>query len=266
MIKKIESFWKGLVKDRSTISALPPDQYGDRFYQFVEGITMSAEEAQRRELAEAEAQKQAATEDSSAEVTERHGICPWKSHSRPKTPIPPMPTYAPPPPPPPAELPPNAQPTSEKVPAESPQSETESVTAEKHPDGPMPLTEKGEAVQPSGHGQSLAVVDEAVEALSADVRRRLESGSQSPMSAKDVTGPRPATPPKRIPRRNAEGPPTPPKYLKPESADSGYGGLNGTMSDSRESSPKLGRKISRESLNKDLPPIPHAKEAVGLSV
>ncbi len=50
MIKKIEHFWKGLSHDRTQISALPPEQYGDRFYNFVEGITMSAEEA-RREFA-----------------------------------------------------------------------------------------------------------------------------------------------------------------------------------------------------------------------
>src|SRR5690606_40138893 len=47
MIKQIEHFWKGLTNDRTQISALPPEQYGDRFYNFVEGVTMSAEEVHR---------------------------------------------------------------------------------------------------------------------------------------------------------------------------------------------------------------------------
>ena len=45
MIKKIEHFWKGLTNDKTQISALPPDLYGDRFYNFIEGNTMSTEEA-----------------------------------------------------------------------------------------------------------------------------------------------------------------------------------------------------------------------------
>ncbi|OTA88390.1 hypothetical protein M434DRAFT_47115, partial [Hypoxylon sp. CO27-5] len=47
VIKKIEHFWKGLSHDRSQISALPPDEYGDRFIKFMSGITMSPEEAAR---------------------------------------------------------------------------------------------------------------------------------------------------------------------------------------------------------------------------
>lgn len=48
MVKKIENFFKGLSNDRTQISPIPPEGYGDRFISFVKGITMSREEAQRR--------------------------------------------------------------------------------------------------------------------------------------------------------------------------------------------------------------------------
>lgn len=86
MIKKIEHFWKGLSSDRTQISALPPDQYGDRFFNFVEGITMSSEEAQREEIRREQEAMDA--RHSTEERTGKH------KHS-----IPPMPTHLPPIPP-----------------------------------------------------------------------------------------------------------------------------------------------------------------------
>ncbi|KAL7817440.1 phosphatidylinositol-4-phosphate 5-kinase [Trichoderma aethiopicum] len=80
MIKKIEHFWKGLSHDKSKISALPPDQYGDRFYHFIQGITMSAEEA-KRERARRDQEMQAQAQKSRQST------------------IPPMPSHQPPPPP-----------------------------------------------------------------------------------------------------------------------------------------------------------------------
>lgn len=47
-VKRIEHFWKGLRDNRSQISPIPPQQYGDRFLNFVTGITMTKEEAERR--------------------------------------------------------------------------------------------------------------------------------------------------------------------------------------------------------------------------
>jgi hypothetical protein len=47
-VKRIENFWKGLKDNRSQISPVPPQQYGDRFLNFVTGITMTKEEAERR--------------------------------------------------------------------------------------------------------------------------------------------------------------------------------------------------------------------------
>ncbi|KPI44944.1 Phosphatidylinositol 4-phosphate 5-kinase its3 [Cyphellophora attinorum] len=47
-VKRLEHFWKGLSANRSQISPVPPQQYGDRFLNFVTGITMTKEEADRR--------------------------------------------------------------------------------------------------------------------------------------------------------------------------------------------------------------------------
>lgn len=47
-VKRVENFWKGLSANRSQISPIPPQQYGDRFLNFVTGITMTKEEAERR--------------------------------------------------------------------------------------------------------------------------------------------------------------------------------------------------------------------------
>jgi 1-phosphatidylinositol-4-phosphate 5-kinase len=83
MIKKIEHFWKGLSHDKSKISALPPDQYGDRFYHFIQGTTMSAEEAKReRARRDQELALQAQKQERSRQST-----------------IPPMPMHEPPAPP-----------------------------------------------------------------------------------------------------------------------------------------------------------------------
>ncbi|KAJ9145478.1 SAICAR synthase-like protein [Pleurostoma richardsiae] len=70
IIKKIEHFWKGLSHERSQISALPPDQYGERFINFISGITMSEEEA-RREAAEKD--RAAAEAAAAAEALEKEG-------------------------------------------------------------------------------------------------------------------------------------------------------------------------------------------------
>lgn len=86
IIKKIEHFWKGLSSDRTQISALPPDQYGDRFYNFVEGITLSSEAAQREEL----------RREQEAMEARQSGEMRGGKH---KQSIPPMPTHLPPVPP-----------------------------------------------------------------------------------------------------------------------------------------------------------------------
>jgi 1-phosphatidylinositol-4-phosphate 5-kinase len=47
MVKKAEHFWKGLSHNRTQISPIRPQQYVERFIHFLEGITMSKEEADR---------------------------------------------------------------------------------------------------------------------------------------------------------------------------------------------------------------------------
>jgi 1-phosphatidylinositol-4-phosphate 5-kinase len=49
MLKKAETFWKGLSHNRAQISPIPSHNYGDRFMNFIEEITMSKEEAERRQ-------------------------------------------------------------------------------------------------------------------------------------------------------------------------------------------------------------------------
>ncbi|UZP42607.1 hypothetical protein NXS19_010423 [Fusarium pseudograminearum] len=88
IIKKIEHFWKGLSSDKTQISALPPDQYGDRFYHFIEGVTMSTEEAHR----EAERRHQEILEAQRSEAR----VSSWNSRRRSSQPVPPVPTHGPP--------------------------------------------------------------------------------------------------------------------------------------------------------------------------
>jgi 1-phosphatidylinositol-4-phosphate 5-kinase len=47
-VKRLEHLWKGLSHDRTQISPIPPEAYGDRFIEFMTGITMTKEEAERR--------------------------------------------------------------------------------------------------------------------------------------------------------------------------------------------------------------------------
>lgn len=95
MIKKIEHFWKGLSADKTQISALPPEQYGDRFLNFMEGITVSREEAERM------AQEKERTAAEAMAESERQRVPSWNSMSRRSTSnsLPSAPTHQPPAPP-----------------------------------------------------------------------------------------------------------------------------------------------------------------------
>lgn len=46
-VKRAEHLWKGLVSDKHQISPIPPEEYGERFIQFITSITMTKEEAER---------------------------------------------------------------------------------------------------------------------------------------------------------------------------------------------------------------------------
>lgn len=47
IVKKAEHLWKGMSHNKSQISPIPPEAYGDRFIRFITGITMSREEVER---------------------------------------------------------------------------------------------------------------------------------------------------------------------------------------------------------------------------
>jgi 1-phosphatidylinositol-4-phosphate 5-kinase len=47
-VKRLEHLWKGISHDRTQISPVPPEAYGDRFIKFMTGITMTKEEAERQ--------------------------------------------------------------------------------------------------------------------------------------------------------------------------------------------------------------------------
>ncbi|KAI1476032.1 SAICAR synthase-like protein [Daldinia eschscholtzii] len=244
MIKKIEHFWKGLSSDRSQISALPPDEYGERFIKFMSGITMSPEEAAREERDREAAAAQAAAE---MERTKQETLQAPGSSS-----APPAPSYLPPAPP--GMRSPNSpepNPVVEKALKKATKKEKDLAKEEQVPERKITT-----ALSPGARSNShavLPVVEETTEAGSVGGRSRGDSAS----------GSRPYTP--SITERQdgfttlgphgigGRGPPTPPKtsYLDPDHAyeeehkRSGGGGFRFLRS-----------KISRESLGKALPPVP----------
>ncbi|CAG7563111.1 unnamed protein product [Fusarium equiseti] len=232
IIKKIEHFWKGLSSDKTQISALPPDQYGDRFYHFIEGVTMSTEEAHR----EAERRHQEMIEAQRSETR----VSSWNSRRRSSQAVPPVPSHVPPPPPGPRS--PEARETLERANKAAERSERHGFTEDQVPDRVLSTGTAKDTRDSMQHEPILPVVQEAGE------------------NARDDNELRPLTPPKdfnkSLPPTRAP-PPTPPKsgYLGPGSADSGYAGLsNGTASDNN--GPTLRHRVSHDSLNKELPPLP----------
>ncbi|OTB01982.1 hypothetical protein M426DRAFT_74891 [Hypoxylon sp. CI-4A] len=247
VIKKIEHFWKGLSSDRSQISALPPEEYGERFIKFMSGITLSAEEAARdahdREYAAA---MQAAEMEQAKQDTLQ---VPGSSSA------PPAPSYLPPAPP--GMRSPNSpepNPIVEKALKKANKKEKDVAKEEQVPDRKITT-----AVSPGTRQNShavLPVVEETAEAGSVGGLSRTESANDA----------RPYTPspserqagftnlgPHGI---GGRGPPTPPKtsYLETDGSfegrrkRSGSGGSGGFG--------LLRRRISRDSLDKALPPVP----------
>lgn len=299
MIKKLEHFWKGLSSDKTQISALPPHEYGERFMNFISGVTMSAEEAQR-EAQERDAANAAAA--AAGEEPQRAGS--WGSYRRStSTSIPPIPNYQPP-------SPPDALASGQKSPEQEltlQRAEHQAHKSDKHgireedipdrtlktasapPDMAVPAVSKRPPIPGSQHPERresavtgsatvLPVVEEAAEGGST-VERSGSSRSHI-SSALTERDDRPLTPAKDGDERQAgfgnpilsskgRGPPTPPKTatLKPESADSGYGvtgtnqvaanALKGVAGPQKNPMPRS--SISRESLDKALPPLPRSE-------
>ena len=46
-VKRAEHFWKGMSHNKSQISPIPPEDYGERFIKFITGLTMTADETER---------------------------------------------------------------------------------------------------------------------------------------------------------------------------------------------------------------------------
>ncbi|KAI1069069.1 hypothetical protein LB507_006564 [Fusarium sp. FIESC RH6] len=232
IIKKIEHFWKGLSSDKTQISALPPDQYGDRFYHFIEGVTMSTEEAHR----EAERRHQEMIEAQRSETR----VSSWNSRRRSSQAVPPVPSHVPPPPPGPRS--PEARETLERANKAAERSERHVFTEDQVPDRVLSTGTAKDTRDSMQHEPILPVVQEAGE------------------NARDDSELRPLTPPKdfnkSLPPTRAP-PPTPPKsgYLGPGSADSGYAGLSNGKA-SGNNGPTLRHRVSHDSLNKELPPLP----------
>lgn len=267
---------------------------------FISGVTMSAEEAQR-EAQDKDAAKAAAA---ASEQAERVGS--WGSrHRSTSTSIPPIPNYRPPSPPSmlSGQKSPEQEITLQRAERQAHKTESQGIREEDVPDRtlkttsappdlavpsvskrpPPPNSQHMERRESAilGSATILPVVEEDAEAGSTGGRSR----SSHLSNATAESDGRPLTPAKDGDMRqagfgnplfgNGRGPPpTPPKTaygigsaLKPDSADSGYGvtgvGPAGHVKSSSGSQKSLKPRssISRESLDKALPPLPR-REAI----
>ncbi|KAL7619574.1 Phosphatidylinositol-4-phosphate 5-kinase [Parahypoxylon ruwenzoriense] len=249
VIKKIEHFWKGLSSDRTQISALPPEEYGDRFIKFMSGITMSPEEAEKdAQDREAAAALAAETESANQDTLRAPG----------SSSAPPVPSYLPP-------APPGMR--SANSPEPNPVLEKALKKAAKEKDTAIEEQARERkmttAVSPTGGRSSshavLPVVEETAEAGSVGGQSRGDSASES----------RPFTPspterqdgftdlgPHGI---GGKGPPTPPKtsYLEADTIYDGRGKKISSGGGFKFLRQRLSREnLSRSSLDKALPPVP----------
>ena len=134
--------------------------------------------------------------------------------------------------------------------AEAKRTQLHGANEEEVPDRTRAATspsEKRSTMQSNHLEPILPVVEEAAEASSQGTADRPRTPAKND----------PALLPSQLPEL---GPRTPPKtgHLKPDSADSGYG--NGGRH-SLEASPRIRHRISKESLNKELPPLPSDEPA-----
>ncbi|RDA82945.1 hypothetical protein CP532_1442 [Ophiocordyceps camponoti-leonardi (nom. inval.)] len=232
MIKKIEHFWKGLSSDRRQISALPPDEYGDRFFNFIEGVTMSAEEAREREQRIQQEEAEAEAREASAAARSSHlGIPPMPDHQPPAPPV--------------ASSTREGQETLEMASREARRTSAKGASEQDVPERTLraPVTTATSDKRDSLHEPILPIVEEVGEQGRTEASDGTSRGYSSAPVSPPATGP----------------PPTCHGQLKTDSSDSGYGGFsNGTVS--RDGSVKMRPRVSRESLNKRLPPLPGEEE------
>lgn len=68
--KRLEHFWRGLSHPKDQVSAIPPEDYGSRFFNFITGLVKSKEEAAR----DREARSNAVAADGSASKSEENPV------------------------------------------------------------------------------------------------------------------------------------------------------------------------------------------------
>ncbi|KAL1875945.1 hypothetical protein VTK73DRAFT_9656 [Phialemonium thermophilum] len=323
IVKKIEHFWKGLSHDRSQISALPPDQYGDRFINFISGVTMSAEEAARLEQeknrAAAEAARttksagrkastgdgrtsemgQTSSGDANAGVRALEANQISSSQSQQSSMVPAL------------DMSPKADETLQRAEEQARKTEKRGAQEDSIPErvlrtsavtlgavGAPSVSKHGQGSSPDRRESSTAsppailpVLEEATEANSTATQSQTSHSSNTATEEDN----RPLTPAKDGKEKDSgfsdvllgahgrlngnRGPPTPPKtgygrtvHAKPGSADSGYGVASGTVSANSTVAPmhhkplNLRPQVSRDSLDKALPPLPKSgMQSQGLS-
>lgn len=197
---------------------------------------MSTEEAHR----EAERRHQEILEAQRSEAR----VSSWNSRRRSSQPVPPVPTHGPPPPPGPRS--PEARETVEKANREAERSERHGYTEEQIPDRVLSTGTIKDTRDSLQHEPILPVVQEAGENGRDDNETRPLSFPKSLNKS---------LPPTRAP------PPTPPKpgYPGAGSADSGYAGFgNGTALGNNGYASQ--QRVSLDSLNKELPPLPRKQD------
>ncbi|CZT00330.1 related to phosphatidylinositol-4-phosphate 5-kinase [Rhynchosporium graminicola] len=214
-VKKLEHFFKGLSQDKKLISPISPEPYGNRFIEFIEGVTKSPEEAAR------EAQEEALRPAPKTHSFSRRNTASIESGRRSDGQH--------------LHRSSNANPTVQR-------NENEAIRGEKHgedeshrPDSRMITTARSPSAERLGgmQGQTLPVVEEMGEASSTGGR----SGRSWRSRLDEYT--RPVTPAKDL---KDERPLTPAKDYSPS--------LNGNG--------VLRAPLNRDSLDKDLPPLPRA--------
>lgn len=191
---------------------------------------MSTEEAHR----EAERRHQEMIE---AQRSEKR-VASWSSRKSSQA-VPPMPSHIPPPPP----QSPEAQETIDRANKEAERSERHGHTEAEVPDRVL-STSTRDSMQ---HEPILPVVQEAGE------NGRDDNDDRPLAPLKDLNK---SLPPTRAP------PPTPPKsgYVGPGSADSGYAGFSNSTAHPNNGATQ-GNRVSIDSLNKELPPLPRKDDS-----
>ena len=72
-VKRIEHFVKGLSHDRTQISPIPPQGYGDRFYRFINGITLCRDESDRTKQS-GDSERRSASVERTMQAAEKEAV------------------------------------------------------------------------------------------------------------------------------------------------------------------------------------------------